>query len=167
MKLKEEKHIKDLSPKDIIDTTGLDLTPEETRIFSDTVLLAQQYYKYSEDYIKGKTELTNKDNKRWYKRFLFDVLQRPQLVELIDSKYLEDVEKLIKEMATLDLSFSADCLEMEDLYGHTIQDIVAHPLKSFYDLKYFIGECTKPKYQHISEKIDAVDKKATLKIHFT
>ena len=76
-------------------------------------------------------------------------------------------EKLVKEMATLDLSFSADCLEMEDLYGHTIQDIVAHPLKSFYDLKYFIGECTKPKYQHISEKIDAVDKKATLKIHFT
>ena len=157
MKLKHAEYFNELSPNDIIDTMELEFNEEEKRIFSDAVLLAQQYYKYTKDFVTGKREkITNKDNITWYKRFIYDALLRPDLIAKINNSTLSTVENIINQMTKINLIFVEDCLEIDNLYEKTITEISNNPIKSFYDIKLFISECTEAKKRHIIEKIDIV-----------
>jgi len=159
MKLQHAENFNELSPDDIADTVELDLNKEEKRIFSDAVLLAQQYNKYIKDYKKGaRDKMIDKDNITWYRRFIYDALLREDLADRIDSPLLNKIQIIIKNMMDLELKFIEECLQIEKLYEKTIKDIAKHPLENFYDLRLFIGECTEAKKRHLQEKIDNVPK---------
>ncbi|MBN1785891.1 MAG: hypothetical protein JW825_02725 [Candidatus Methanofastidiosa archaeon] len=157
MKLHHAEDFNEMSPTDIIDTTELDFNEEEKRIFSDAVLLAQQYNKYVKDFKSGKmTVMTNKDNITWFRRFIYDAFYRRELIARIDNPLLNKILGLIEEMKELDLKFLEECLQIDNLYEKTIENISGHSISSFYDLRYFVGECTETKKKHIIEKIDKV-----------
>jgi len=167
MKLQHADYFNEVSPNDIIDTMEIDLNKEERRIFSDAILLAQQYNKYVKDF-KNDTRpiMTNRDNITWFRRFIYDALLREDLIKMIDNPMLSKVRHIVAEMEEIGLKFIEDCLQIEKIYEKTIGDISEHPLESFNDIKPFIGECSEAKKRHIIEKIDNIPEKLSSKILF-
>ncbi|HPR41447.1 MAG TPA: hypothetical protein PK718_02735 [Candidatus Methanofastidiosa archaeon] len=167
MKLQHAEYFNEVSPNDIIDTMELDLNSEEKRIFSDAILLAQQYDKYIKDYKSGnKTIMTNRDNITWYRRFIYDALLRKELVDKLENPLLKKVQQVVLNMKDIELKFIEECLQIDKLYEKTIQDISNHPIKEFKDLGLFIGECSEAKKKHIQEKIDNIPEKLSKLIMF-
>ena len=153
---KEVRHIRSMSPREVEELVGLTFTDEEARAFSDGMLVSQQYLKYVFDYKNGKTVLTNKDEERWFRRFVYDVLKRPALLDHIGSEYLNKVRSVIFSMGELGLSFPVECLETDKLYEHTMPDISTKKIASFRDILIFMGECDDAVRDSIQKKIAGI-----------
>jgi hypothetical protein len=156
MAKKEVRHIRSMSPREVEELVGLSLTEDETRAFSDGMLVSQQFLKYIFDYNSGKTTLTNKDEERWFRRFIYDVLQRPALLDYINSGYLNSIRGVILEMTGLGLSFPLECLEADNLYERTMPNMADKKVSSFRDITIFMGECDDAVLDSLKTKIAAI-----------
>lgn len=156
MKKIEARHLRSMSPLEMGELLGLSFSEDEASAFSDSMLLAQQYLKYRSDYVFGKKALRNSDEERWYRRFLYDMLQRPKLLSFLDAPYLNKIRSVVAELEGLGLAFPLECLWVDSLYDKTIEAIAAKPVTSFYDLTFFVGECDDAVATSLEQKIRAV-----------